>query len=525
MSNPTLNTDLVIVGAGAAGLLAAVSAGELGMNCVVVERRHRVGLKLLMCGNNRCNISHALSTEQMIEAYGDPVAEFIAPALNAFSPQALRSWFAKNGLATCVKNDRVYPTTENGDDVLHCFTDKLRDLTVPLMLNCPVQRISPLLDGGYEVLCEKLSIRSKCVLLATGGVSYPKTGSVGDGQRMLSELGVQVTPLRPGLAGVDVLDKWLAINGKCELLNVEVTVSDDNHGTVAVTNGNLLCEKGCLRGTAIFDATRIIARNQLEDFKLTLDLFPKYSQKILQEKLSNGGIDALNIPQPFIPELKRLLPTQNPANWLKHIPLNVDSIRPIKEAIVTVGGVALSEIDSQTLELRKLPGLFVAGELMDVDGPTGGFNLHAAFATARLAIHAIAKSLGINVNATQRKTDDDRPGQQRGDPQQRYDQRPPRRNQRDEYPRESRRQQYGDDTRHHKYGQRDDYSRQEQRDGNLRQEWRDKHNPADRPTASSQKKQRSFCDTKPGNRWDNSEFDKKRSYNPKNSQNGGRKSP
>lgn len=390
-----MDTDLVVIGCGAAGLMAAVTAGELGLKCVALERRHRVGLKLLMCGNNRCNISHAFNVEQMLAAYGEPVESFLRSAITQFAPQTLCRWFSRNGLATCIKNERVYPTTENGDDVLHCFTDRMRDLAVPLMLNCPVVRLEPLDGGGYRVVCEKLSLTARKVLLATGGVSYPKTGSVGDGQRMLTDLGVEVTPLRAGLAGVDVNDNWLQCNDKCEFLNVKATVSDD-HGVFGVTSGNMLCEGGTLRGTAIFDATRLIAHRQPKSFGITLDLIPQMGTAFADAALKKrGGLKSLGIPEPLVLALERQLPKDSAGQWLKALPLEVKCIRPLKEAIVTVGGVALSEVNPQTMELFKLSGIYVTGELLDVDGPTGGFNLHAAFATAHLAVRAIAETLGV----------------------------------------------------------------------------------------------------------------------------------
>ena len=486
-----MDTDLVIVGCGAGGLLAAVTAGELGVRCVAVERRHRVGLKLLMCGNNRCNISHAFNAEQMLEAYGEPVATFLRTAMTQFAPQTLSKWFARNGLATCVKNNRIYPTTEKGDDVLHCFTDRMRDLSVPLMLNSPVERLEPV-EGGYRVVCEKLSLTAKTVLLATGGVSYPKTGSVGDGQRMLAELEIDVTPLRAGLAGIDVKDAWLQTQGKFEFQNVKATVSDGQK-IIGVTMGNMLCENGCLRGTAIFDATRLIARHQLKSFGITLDLCPQMGAAAVESTISRGGLAALGIPEQLEGGLKRILPNAGVGSWLKAVPLSIEAIRPLKEAIVTVGGVALDEVDPQTMEVRKLPGVYVCGELLDVDGPTGGFNLHAAFATAHLAVKAIAESLGIAgkpKDAAQAKANDAKKEAYRdkgkgGRGGVHGGKTPPSEGGRWEKSAPSSEWKPKNSGGKHQGGA----------DNNGRQ-------PTNRP--------RSRADSKPGNRWDNSEFERRR---------------
>ena len=397
--NMDFNTDLIIVGAGAAGLMAAATAAETGLRCVVLERRHRPGLKLLMCGNNRCNISHAGTPEELLEAYGEPTASFLKTALEKLSPGNLRTLFSKWGLPTIVNRDRIYPASEDADDVLHCFTDRIRDFEIPFMTNCPVDSITTLPDGGFLVKSPKLTMTARYVLLATGGFSYPKTGSVGDGQRFAKELGLDVTDPRPGLAGVTIAKPWLNPGEKADIPQVEITVFDGERRRVAVTSGNLLVESDCLRGTAVFDAVRQISRNNLKDFSLVLDLFPGTSAQNLKTKLGHGllanGLLKLGLPSPLCGPFMNAVPKEAPAEqYLKQMPLDVTEIRPLKEAIVTVGGVALHEIDPQTMECKRIPGLFFAGELMDVDGPTGGFTLHAAFSTARLAISAIAAKCG-----------------------------------------------------------------------------------------------------------------------------------
>ena len=397
--NMDFNTDLIIVGAGAAGLMAAVTAAETGLRCVVLERRHRPGLKLLMCGNNRCNISHAGTPEELLDAYGEPTASFLQTALAKLSPGNLRTLFSRWGLPTIVNRDRIYPATEKADDVLHCFTDRLRDFEIPFMTNCPVDSITTLPDGGFLVKSPKLTMTARYVLLATGGFSYPKTGSVGDGQRFAKELGLDVTDPRPGLAGVTLANPWLNPGEKADIPQVEITVYDGERRRVAVTSGNLLVESDCLRGTAVFDAVRQISRNNLKDFSLVLDLFPGTSVQNLKIKLGRGiltnALAKQDIPPALCGVFASAVPKDAPAEqYLKQMPLDVTEIRPLTEAIVTVGGVALHEIDPQTMECKRIPNLFFAGELMDIDGPTGGFNLHAAFATARLAITAIAAKCG-----------------------------------------------------------------------------------------------------------------------------------
>lgn len=397
-------TDLIIIGAGAGGLMAACSAAEAGLRCLLVERRHRPGLKLLLCGNNRCNISHAGSAEALSQAYGHPVGPFLRPALENFPPARLREWFAAAGLPTTVLKDRIYPRSEKADDVLHCFTDCLREREVPLLLNCPVRRLRRDADG-FTVEADGVILRAPRVILATGGVSYPKTGSVGDGQRFAEELGLRVEPLRPGLAALEGSQPWQAALPPGRELNLPAVTLELRSGnaTVETFSGNLLLDGLLLRGTAAFDAARCAARRQLEPFSVRLNLFPGLSATVLAQRLQSAWqkcrqtADALNVlglDRDFCQALAPLL-TPQAGNWpelaarLQQLDCGPVTPRPVKEAITTIGGIALDEIDPETLECRRCPGLYCIGEVMDIDGPTGGYNLHAAFATARLAVAAM----------------------------------------------------------------------------------------------------------------------------------------
>lgn len=412
------NTDLLIVGAGAAGLWAACAAGRAGLRCLLLERRHRPGLKLLMCGNNRCNISQAGSAAELQAAYGEPVGSFLGPALRQLSPAALQQTLAAQGLPSKVLKNRIYPSSEKADDVLHCFTDQLRDLEVPLLLNCPAQKITHVSSEGFELQCGKLHFQTRFLLLATGGVSYPKTGSVGDGQRLAGELKHHLEPYRPGLAGIEVSDAWLRPpGGRVEVAIPSVRLKLSSQGReIATTAGNLLADRICLRGSAALDASRIIARQQLAAFDLTLDIFPEQTPAALAQALSRAWqktkqpaatLNALGLEHPLALPLAEKLAryfTGVPswpelAQALKNLSLSATGIRPLKEAIVTVGGVSLADIDPATMQSRLQPGLFFAGEVMDIDGPTGGYNLQAAFATAELAISAICRQLSPSADS------------------------------------------------------------------------------------------------------------------------------
>jgi len=345
-------TDLIIIGGGAAGLMAGAAAGELGLKALVLERKAKPGRKLLMCGNSRCNLTTNISDVRMIQMFGEPVGSFLEPALQAFTPSMSQRWFAANGLKTVVKaGNKVYPHTERAMDVLNLFADLLRDQNVSLACSSVVQALEKT-KSGFRVVADNFSVEGKYVLIATGGISYPKTGSVGDGQEWAKRLGHTVTPYRAGLAGYEVDPK--VIKGRIGKIYEKVSVEVRSGGKVlGETRGVFEIEKWGVGGTALTDASRIVARNNLK----------RYSLKI---KFHDGGSEEIR-------------------------PLNV---RSVKEAMVTVGGVALHEINAQTMESRVCSGLYFSGEVMDVDGPTGGYNLQAAFATARLAVSDIGKRCG-----------------------------------------------------------------------------------------------------------------------------------
>ncbi|MBO7742445.1 MAG: aminoacetone oxidase family FAD-binding enzyme [Victivallales bacterium] len=418
----SLDCELIIIGAGAAGLFAACEAADAGIPAVLVERRHRPGLKLLMCGNNRCNLSHAGSAADLLRDYGSPVADFLAPAVNAFPPSALGRRMAQLGVSTKLIGSRVYPESERGDDVLHAFTDHLRDAEMPVIYNCPVRRIVRE-DGKFVLECGGIRLSAPRVILATGGCSYPKTGSAGDGYRFAEELGLAVEEPRAGLVGVELeADHPLC---RLEVPSAEVSDITATAPGMPTFRGNLLVENGCLRGKAVFDLTRWAARHRQEIREVTLDLLPERTAAQIRRNAAaapNGRpattLNAAGMP-PMLAAALAEIPGMTP-EMLKSLHLAPVQCRPLKEAIVTVGGIALSEIDSRTMEARNLPGFHVVGEALDVDGPTGGYNLHAAFATARAAVAAIAAQCGNEKPAPKRE--DER--RQNGRPRRENDRKP-----------------------------------------------------------------------------------------------------
>jgi len=190
---------LAIIGGGAAGLFAAAAAARRRMGCLVFERKARIGSKLLMTANGRCNFTKDISAEQMLADIGEPVASFVAPALRRCPPSMIAAGFKARGLAVKRRSDGcLFPASERAADVVHVFGDLLRDNEIPLLTNCAVTGVQPM-KNGFIVATRHFTVWASKVLIATGGVSFPKTGSVGDGQAFASALGLQVAPCRAGL--------------------------------------------------------------------------------------------------------------------------------------------------------------------------------------------------------------------------------------------------------------------------------------------------------------------------------------
>jgi predicted flavoprotein YhiN len=331
--------------------MAASHAAELGIPALLLERKHRAGSKIMMCGNGRCNLTSCLSAEDMLSDFGAPLTEFLKPAITAFSPAQQQDWFRNHDLPLMRTSDgKVFPKSEKAPDVVRCFTNILRNLRTPICYNAPVENITAD-KNGFTISTPVFTITAERVLICTGGVSYPKTGSVGDGQKLARKLGHKLQPYRPGLVGIEFKSTWHQSRIGQQFKNSHVKIFDGDR-QIGETKGLLECERWGLGGGAISNATRILSRANAKN-----------------------------------PGMEITYSTKQPPIIIKQL-----KTRPLKEAMVTVGGVDLQDIDPATMESKLIKNLYFAGEVLDIDGPTGGYNLTAAFAAARLAINTIAQT-------------------------------------------------------------------------------------------------------------------------------------
>ena len=332
-------------------MFAAAVAAERHIPCVVIERKARLGSKVLMTANGRCNFAKDISPDTFLRDLGEgSCAEFVAEAVRECPPRQICRGFQSLGVRTKRMTDgRFFPADEKAATIVHAFGDLLRDEEVPILSNCAVSAIKQL-KNGFLVSTKNFTLWAENVLIATGGVSYPKTGSVGDGQNFAKSLGHSLVPYRPGLIGLETRDPKVTRLAGRRFENGATKVLDAAGRTIFEYRGEIDCESFGLSGAAIYNAQR------------------------------------------FIEHLNRRTGVAVEASF-NGMTVRVEKInpRPLKEAIVTLGGVDTREIDSHTMQSKIVPGLYFAGEVMDIDGPTGGYNLTLAFATARKAVASIAK--------------------------------------------------------------------------------------------------------------------------------------
>jgi len=357
---------LAIVGGGAAGMFAAAVAAERRIGCVLIERKARLGSKVLMTANGRCNFTKDISADvflkDMAEGGSAEAAKFVAKAIRECPPRAIIKGFQSlNVPLRRMADGRMFPADGKAATIVHAFGDLLRDEEVPILTNCAVKAVHICSEPkphassyGSEqnmhrflVHTENFDLVAENVLIATGGVSYPKTGSVGDGQNFARELGHKVTPYRPGLIGLETRDTRVTALAGRRFEDGRAKVIGADGRTLYDYRGEVDCESFGLSGAAIYNCQRFIEHAGLKDW--TIEAW------FGRERLAFRNLKA----------------------------------RPVKEAIVTIGGVSLEDVDARTMESKRVPGLYFAGEVLDIDGPTGGYNLTLAFATARLAVSSI----------------------------------------------------------------------------------------------------------------------------------------
>lgn len=405
-----MGKKVVIIGGGPAGIIAACKASELGNDVTLVEKNDRLGKKILISGKGRCNITNNTDIEGLIENTPGN-GNFLYSAFYTFSNSDLIELLNRYGLETKVeRGGRVFPVSDRAKDVVVTLEKYMKDTGVKVLLNAPVTEIITS-DGAVKGVQLKDGRKIDCdsVVLSTGGASYPGTGSTGDGYKIAKKLGHEIVKLRPSLVPLIVSEKWIGELQGLSLKNVAVTFVNEKGKKIYSDFGEMLFTHYGVSGPIILSSSRHILDYDFKDVSLVIDLKPALAEEKLDERIQRdfekfsrkqfkNALDEL-LPQKLIPvviELSEISPDKfvnqitkeerrNLVRVLKNFKLTVIGARPIDEAIVTAGGISTNEINPSTMESKLVKGLFLAGEIIDIDAYTGGFNLTIAFSTGYLA--------------------------------------------------------------------------------------------------------------------------------------------
>lgn len=403
---------VVVIGGGAAGLMAAVIAGREGAKVTLLEKMNYVGKKMGITGKGRCNITNACDMSDFIKNTPGN-GKFLYGAYERFTNEDLLQLLHDAGLETKVeRGGRVFPASDSALDVRNTFMKLMKHYGVDVHLEEPVKKL--LVDDGVVtgVVTDKETYHADAVVIATGGKSYPATGSTGDGYILAAQVGHKITDIRPSLVPIVTEESWVKDLMGLSLRNVELSVVAKNK-VQAKMFGEMMFTHFGITGPIVLSLShtvgKLMRKKNIGTIGLDINLKPALSPEILDKRLQkdfdlyskkqliNGMKDLL--PSRLIPLIIELadIDPQKPINqiskeerqqigyMLQHMPLTVKGLRPVEEAIVTAGGISLKEFNPKTMESKLVKGLYGAGEVLDIDAFTGGYNLQAAFSTGYVA--------------------------------------------------------------------------------------------------------------------------------------------
>ena len=403
---------VVVIGGGAAGLMAAVIAGREGAKVTLLEKMNYVGKKMGITGKGRCNITNASDMSDFIKNTPGN-GKFLYGAYERFTNEDLLQLLHDAGLETKVeRGGRVFPASDSALDVRNIFMKLMKHYGVDVHLEEPVKKL--LVDDGVVtgVVTDKETYHADAVVIATGGKSYPATGSTGDGYILAAQVGHKITDIRPSLVPIVTEESWVKDLMGLSLRNVELSVVAKNK-VQAKMFGEMMFTHFGITGPIVLSLShtvgKLMRKKNIGTIGLDINLKPALSPETLDKRLQkdfdlyskkqliNGMKDLL--PSRLIPLIIELagIDPQKPINqiskeerqqigyMLQHMPLTVKGLRPVEEAIVTAGGISLKEFNPKTMESKLVKGLYGAGEVLDIDAFTGGYNLQAAFSTGFVA--------------------------------------------------------------------------------------------------------------------------------------------
>ncbi len=404
-----MNYDGIIIGGGPAGMFAAITAAEQGEKVLLIEKNARLGKKLLITGKGRCNVTNACSAQEVLQNVPRN-NRFLYSCVHTFSPDRIMEFFESNGCKLKIeRGNRVFPETDRSDTILSCLKNKLKTLSVQVI----AERAKDIIHNDNVITgvrTETTEYYARWVILATGGLSYPATGSTGDGYAMAKTLGHTIVTPEGSLVPLQAEGNDCSDMQGLSLRNVCVRFVNDSGKLLYQDFGELLFTHFGVSGPTVLSASAHLPNTNC---RLYIDLKPaldeaKLDERILRDlsKYQNRSMEnALTdlLPRSMIPVVLRKLeiPPDLQANSLKKqqrkaltallkaFPVNITGKRPVSEAIITSGGISVNQINPKTMESKIIKGLYFAGEIIDCDAYTGGFNLQIAWSTAYAAALAV----------------------------------------------------------------------------------------------------------------------------------------
>lgn len=411
-----MSLQVAIIGGGAAGMMAAIIAAENGASVTIFERNDRLGKKLRITGKGRCNLTNDCDVPEFLQSVPTN-PKFLYTALNSFSPNDTKTFFEKLGVPLKTeRGKRVFPVSDKASDIIEAMKKRCRELNVCVLYE-RVVKISKTNEGIFSINTEKNSYLAKAVILCTGGKSYPLTGSDGDGYNFARALSHKITELTPSLVPIVSPSKICRDLQGLSLKNIELKIVNKNSQKIVYRDfGEMMFTHFGITGPLVLSASAHISDIKSGQYEAQIDLKPALDEKKLDTRLLSDFAKFAN--KDFVNSLSALLPQKMIAPFvsltgidgtkkvnsitkeergkivsnLKCFKFPINGFRPIEEAIITMGGVQVKEINPTTMQSKLCENLYFAGEIIDVDAYTGGFNLQIAFSTAYIA----GKNAAIN---------------------------------------------------------------------------------------------------------------------------------
>lgn len=416
--------DIAIIGGGPAGLMAAGRAGELGARVILLEKNNRPGIKLLASGGTRCNITNASDNPRAMAAKYGKNGKFLLSALHRFGPEAVMDFFERRGVKLKTERaGRVFPVSDRSQDVLDALWKYVRHPNIEFRTGAPVREVITEEGAVKKVILESgETVEAFQYIIATGGVSYPATGSSGDGLAWLGSMGHQIVKPLPGLTPIILNDAIVAELAGLSLHDIEVTAFEGKK-RIDSRLGDIIFTGNGMSGPAIHDLSKAVSQALPAEITISVDLFPaleqfRFDHRLQSDFQANNNKQFKNslvtlLPPKIAPVIIRLsgIDPEKRVNQvtreerlrlielLKGMRFAVAGVAGFDRAIITVGGIALAEVVPKTMKSTIVDNLFLAGEILDLDGPTGGYNLQMCWSTGFLAGENAALAAGKKIGS------------------------------------------------------------------------------------------------------------------------------